>query len=89
MNKERGGMMLGRFKGEDGSRGFIKNVTYTIEVYIDGNWIWLKHKHGPESCPYSTVAKVLENWEINHRGLINELNRSAKNKQLITKAYLW
>lgn len=52
------------FIGADGSMGFRRGETYTIELSYDDNRDWLIVRSGRLWCPYSNLTSLLKNWEI-------------------------
>lgn len=51
-----------RFKGKDGSMGLVKGEIYKVKVYMFGNYLYVDWTFS--KCPYSSVSKMLENWEF-------------------------
>lgn len=51
------------FRGKNGSRGFIKGMTYNIKTVCRENLIYLHEKSGL-LCPYESVESLLRNWKI-------------------------
>ena len=56
-----------KFIGLNGSLGLVKNKIYFATSEINEHYIILKI-HGVHSktvaCPYKTLEKVLENWQV-------------------------
>jgi len=50
------------YKGKDGSMGYRTNEIYTLTVWIDGGFIWVKSP-GFSGCPYSPRA-FQKIWEF-------------------------
>lgn len=60
-------MMYLKFIGLNGSLGLVKNKIYFVTSEINGHYIILRiHSvHGKTvTCPYETLEKVLENWQV-------------------------
>ena len=60
------------FIGMDGSMGFKRGETYTIELSYDDNRDWLIVRSGRLWCPYSNLTSLLKNWQV--CGVKNEGN---------------
>lgn len=62
--------MKAKFIGEDGSLGFVNGATYNIETCVESHWfsmggLIVVYVVGSRlNCPYSSVEKFLENWEV-------------------------
>lgn len=62
--------MKAKFIGKDGSLGFVNGVTYNIETRVQSYWfgtsgVIVVYVVGSRlNCPYSSVEKFLENWEV-------------------------
>lgn len=61
-------MIVGTFKGKDGSCGFRKNKDYIVKIEYQYGKYWLfgckwdtKEQHG---CPYDTIEAILRNWNL-------------------------
>lgn len=53
----------GVFIGKNGSMGFENGEEYKFFIYYDSGYLHLKTTNGLW-CPYSNMAKLLENWRI-------------------------
>ena len=56
--------MTGIFKGREGSCGFHKGQVYDIFTYVEFGRIWIKDKNSELKCPYTTLEKLLKNWDV-------------------------
>ena len=60
-------MMYLKFIGLNGSLGLVKDNTYCVTSEINEHYIILRI-HGVHGktvmCPYETLEKVLENWQV-------------------------
>ena len=65
------------FIGADGSMGFKRGETYTIELSYDNNRDWLIVRSGRLWCPYSNLTSLLKNWQI--YGIENGVNENIRN----------
>lgn len=54
-----------RFIGTDGSMGLRHGEIYKVQIFSSGEYIVVKIFRGkePYGCPYSSLAKLCENWE--------------------------
>ena len=64
-------MILGRFKGTDGSCRFKKGQWYWLDIKVGREYIWLEGKSilgGRDiyMCPYSSFEALLQNWDVEH-----------------------
>ena len=57
----------GRFIGQNGSCGFYRGKIYRVSTFCKNNWIILKTSDGLW-CPYGSLEKLLENWNILESG---------------------
>lgn len=61
--------MTAKFIGADYSMGLRTGVIYPIEISTgdNGKYIWVKIRnpqtHETKLCPYSSLAKLNENWK--------------------------
>lgn len=58
-----GKLTMGIFVGKNGSMGFKNGEEYKFFTYYDSGYLHLKTTNGLW-CPYSNMAKLLENWRI-------------------------
>lgn len=65
------------FVGADGSMGFRRGESYTIELSYDDNRDWLIVRSGRLWCPYSNLTSLLKNWQV--CGVKNEVNENIRN----------
>lgn len=56
--------MIGIFKGKDGSVGFHTGQVYNIKSSVAFGYIWITDINTGMKCSYTTIEKVLQNWEL-------------------------
>lgn len=60
--------LICRFKGKNGSQGFIYGEEYIIETccrqMVGQAYIHAEDKHAKKSCPYDSIESFLENWDV-------------------------
>lgn len=52
------------FTGKDGSMGFKKGKEYQIKTRVKGGYLWLIDLKTGNSCPYSRLETLLDNWRL-------------------------
>ena len=60
-------MIIAKFIGKDGSKGFKKNKNYLFEVSdtYKSEWkIIIQNTNGAEWCPYNSLEAFLKNWKV-------------------------
>ena len=50
-----------KFVGANDSMGLIHGKVYYVIVFTKNGYVWVQWWNG--QCPYSSLKKVLENWE--------------------------
>lgn len=79
-------MILGRFKGANGSCGFKKGQWYWLDISAGREYIWLEGKSvlgGRDiyTCPYNSFKTLLQNWDVEYvkdKEIIIELQEPKK-----------
>lgn len=52
------------FIGEEGSMGYKHGITYQIRFSIKQDKISIQRPNGTGVCPYDSLKKFLENWNV-------------------------
>ena len=54
-----------KFIGKDGSMGLMHGAVYECEISTHGSFVYVDWRGDWTKgyCPYSSLAKLLENWE--------------------------
>lgn len=61
-------MIVGIFKGTNGSCGFQTGRRYPVQIDIVGKQLWLTSEgaQGKKFCPYSSMEALLRNWDLKY-----------------------
>ena len=61
-------MIVGIFKGTNGSCGFRTGKRYTVNIDIVGKQLWLtaEGEKGKKFCPYGSMEALLRNWDLKY-----------------------
>ena len=61
-------MIVGIFKGTNGSCGFQTGRRYSVQIDIVSKQLWLISKgvQGKKFCPYSSMEALLQNWDLKY-----------------------
>lgn len=61
-------MIVGIFKGTNGSCGFQTGRRYSVQIDIVGKQLWLTSEgtQGKKFCPYSNMEALLRNWDLKY-----------------------
>lgn len=71
-------MIIAKFNGLDGSRGFRKGRIYKLKSTIESGWLFIYDSDSHNSCPYSSMETFLENWtEVRY---IQSLDRGVQHE---------
>lgn len=68
-------MIVGTFRGADGSCGFEKNKDYIVNIEYQYGKYWLfgckwdtildkRNAKEQHACPYDTIEGILQNWYL-------------------------
>ena len=77
-------MVIAIYKGKDNSMGLHTNEVYCIKSEIKQDLLWVTWKDN--SCPYPSLEKFLENWEVMSA---NELNVHIDEYTNFISIYWW
>ena len=61
-------MIVGIFKGANGSCGFQTGKKYFVQINIVGKQLWLTSggAQGKKFCPYNSMEALLRNWDLKY-----------------------
>lgn len=61
-------MIVGIFRGANGSCGFRTGKRYIVNIEIVGTQLWLTSidEGNTKFCPYSSMEALLRNWDLKY-----------------------